>query len=189
MSLYHLSPLLVIALFESSRVVAVDTETLKFWFASSTWRVITIPASRNPEPCLRRLEASQMRTGLIQYLVCVHLLFTWKILINMGSPFCVFETNVSSRYLSELLAEHQNIGPFAQVIPICSRLLNQGYLLWINWIFFFFFLSGYCLFQTAAVCFYMGLLALYIRVASCFCIHCCVTFVTLTHSLGWESTL
>lgn len=33
--------------------------------------------------------------------------------------------DAESRYLSELLAEHQNIGPFAQILPICSRLLNQ----------------------------------------------------------------
>ncbi|KAM7463873.1 hypothetical protein LguiA_031994 [Lonicera macranthoides] len=31
----------------------------------------------------------------------------------------------SSQYLSELLAEHQKLGPFLQVLPICSRLLNQ----------------------------------------------------------------
>jgi hypothetical protein len=28
--------------------------------------------------------------------------------------------------LAELLAEHQKLGPFMQVLPICSRLLNQG---------------------------------------------------------------
>ncbi|XP_059305189.1 KH domain-containing protein At2g38610-like [Lycium ferocissimum] len=31
----------------------------------------------------------------------------------------------SNQYLSELLAEHQKLGPFMQVLPICSRLLNQ----------------------------------------------------------------
>ncbi|CAK9184834.1 unnamed protein product [Ilex paraguariensis] len=31
----------------------------------------------------------------------------------------------SGQYLSELLAEHQKLGPFVQVLPICSRLLNQ----------------------------------------------------------------
>uniref|UniRef100_A0A7C9DI22 K Homology domain-containing protein n=1 Tax=Opuntia streptacantha TaxID=393608 RepID=A0A7C9DI22_OPUST len=31
----------------------------------------------------------------------------------------------SSQYLTELLAEHQKLGPFVQVLPICSRLLNQ----------------------------------------------------------------
>ncbi|KAJ4797780.1 RNA-binding KH domain-containing protein [Rhynchospora pubera] len=30
-----------------------------------------------------------------------------------------------SHYLAELLAEHQKFGPFMQVLPICSRLLNQ----------------------------------------------------------------
>ena len=32
---------------------------------------------------------------------------------------------MDSQYLSELLAEHQKLGPFMQVLPICSRLLNQ----------------------------------------------------------------
>ncbi|CAF1810266.1 unnamed protein product [Brassica oleracea var. botrytis] len=31
----------------------------------------------------------------------------------------------SSQYLTELLAEHQKLTPFMQVLPICSRLLNQ----------------------------------------------------------------
>jgi len=31
-----------------------------------------------------------------------------------------------SQYLAELLTEHQKLGPFMQVLPICSRLLNQG---------------------------------------------------------------
>ncbi|KAK1272099.1 KH domain-containing protein SPIN1 [Acorus gramineus] len=30
-----------------------------------------------------------------------------------------------SQYLTELLAEHQKLGPFTQVLPICSRLLHQ----------------------------------------------------------------
>lgn len=30
-----------------------------------------------------------------------------------------------SQYLAELLAEHQKLGPFMQVLPVCSRLLNQ----------------------------------------------------------------
>ncbi|CAL5378008.1 unnamed protein product [Camellia sinensis] len=30
------------------------------------------------------------------------------------------------RYLKELLAERQKLGPFIQVIPVCGRLLNQG---------------------------------------------------------------
>ncbi|KAF7845192.1 KH domain-containing protein [Senna tora] len=35
------------------------------------------------------------------------------------------ESFACSQYLSELLAEHQKLGPFMQVLPICSRLLNQ----------------------------------------------------------------
>ncbi|KAJ6696553.1 hypothetical protein OIU85_002950 [Salix viminalis] len=31
----------------------------------------------------------------------------------------------SGQYLTELLEEHQKLGPFMQVLPICSRLLNQ----------------------------------------------------------------
>ncbi|KAG9456927.1 hypothetical protein H6P81_001435 [Aristolochia fimbriata] len=31
----------------------------------------------------------------------------------------------SSRYLAELLAERQKLGPFMQILPLCSRLLNQ----------------------------------------------------------------
>lgn len=30
------------------------------------------------------------------------------------------------RYLAELLAERQKLGPFLQVLPFCCRLLNQG---------------------------------------------------------------
>ncbi|KAF3684083.1 KH domain-containing protein [Capsicum annuum] len=35
------------------------------------------------------------------------------------------DVDSSNQYLSELLAEHQKLGPFMQVLPICSRLLNQ----------------------------------------------------------------
>lgn len=38
----------------------------------------------------------------------------------------LFSVCVCSQYLSELLAEHQKLGPFMQVLPICCRLLNQG---------------------------------------------------------------
>ncbi|XP_022762738.1 KH domain-containing protein At1g09660/At1g09670-like isoform X2 [Durio zibethinus] len=31
----------------------------------------------------------------------------------------------SERYLAELLAEKQKLGPFTQVLPLCTRLLNQ----------------------------------------------------------------
>ncbi|XP_057435445.1 KH domain-containing protein At2g38610-like isoform X2 [Lotus japonicus] len=34
-------------------------------------------------------------------------------------------TPEDSQYLQELLAEHQKLGPFTQVLPICNRLINQ----------------------------------------------------------------
>lgn len=40
--------------------------------------------------------------------------------------FCFF---FFSQYLTELLAEHQKLGPFMQALPICTRLLNQGFFL------------------------------------------------------------
>ncbi|XP_061367919.1 KH domain-containing protein SPIN1-like [Gastrolobium bilobum] len=40
--------------------------------------------------------------------------------INIRSNF-----DVDSQYLTELLTEHQKLGPFVQVLPLCSRLLNQ----------------------------------------------------------------
>ncbi|XP_028215272.1 KH domain-containing protein At3g08620-like isoform X6 [Glycine soja] len=40
--------------------------------------------------------------------------------INMRSNF-----EAESQYLTELLAEHQKLGPFMQVLPLCTRLLNQ----------------------------------------------------------------
>ncbi|KAK7387312.1 hypothetical protein VNO78_28024 [Psophocarpus tetragonolobus] len=40
--------------------------------------------------------------------------------INMRSNF-----DVDSQYLTELLAERQKLGPFMQVLPLCTRLLNQ----------------------------------------------------------------
>ncbi|KAJ1407185.1 STAR protein, homodimerization region [Sesbania bispinosa] len=42
-----------------------------------------------------------------------------------ASPQIRNTPDVDSQYLSELLAEHQKLGPFMQVLPICSRLLNQ----------------------------------------------------------------
>ncbi|KAK9279020.1 hypothetical protein L1049_012695 [Liquidambar formosana] len=41
------------------------------------------------------------------------------------SPHIRSTPDVDSQYLTELLAEHQKLGPFVQVLPICSRLLNQ----------------------------------------------------------------
>lgn len=40
--------------------------------------------------------------------------------INMRSNF-----DVDSQYLTELVAEYQKLGPFMQVLPLCTRLLNQ----------------------------------------------------------------
>ncbi|XP_028768843.1 KH domain-containing protein At3g08620 isoform X2 [Neltuma alba] len=40
--------------------------------------------------------------------------------INVRSNF-----DVESQYLAELLAEHQKLAPFMEVLPLCSRLLNQ----------------------------------------------------------------
>ncbi|KAL1193787.1 KH domain-containing protein [Cardamine amara subsp. amara] len=42
-----------------------------------------------------------------------------------ASPQIRTTSDVDSQYLSQLLAEHQKLGPFMQVLPICSRLLNQ----------------------------------------------------------------
>ncbi|KAF4392181.1 hypothetical protein G4B88_026170 [Cannabis sativa] len=46
-----------------------------------------------------------------------------------ASPQIRSTPDVDSQYLSELLAEHQKLGPFMQVLPICSRLLNQDHFL------------------------------------------------------------
>ncbi|KAF9595837.1 hypothetical protein IFM89_005323 [Coptis chinensis] len=42
-----------------------------------------------------------------------------------ASPQILRTASDDSHYLTELLAEHQKLGPFMQVLPICSRLLNQ----------------------------------------------------------------
>ncbi|XP_044472622.1 KH domain-containing protein At3g08620-like isoform X1 [Mangifera indica] len=42
-----------------------------------------------------------------------------------ASPQIRSTPDIDSQYLSELLAEHQKLGPFTQVLPICSRLLTQ----------------------------------------------------------------
>uniref|UniRef100_A0ACD5WF58 Uncharacterized protein n=1 Tax=Avena sativa TaxID=4498 RepID=A0ACD5WF58_AVESA len=41
------------------------------------------------------------------------------------SPQIRSNPDVDSQYLAELLAEHQKLGPFTQVLPICSKLLSQ----------------------------------------------------------------
>ncbi|CAL0304382.1 unnamed protein product [Lupinus luteus] len=45
--------------------------------------------------------------------------------VRAASPQIRTHADVDSHYLSELLAEHQKLGPFLQVLPICTRLLNQ----------------------------------------------------------------
>ncbi|XP_031490569.1 KH domain-containing protein At1g09660/At1g09670-like [Nymphaea colorata] len=48
-----------------------------------------------------------------------------------SSPYNTMRPSTASmdrdgnRYLTELLAERQKLGPFVQVLPLCSRLLNQ----------------------------------------------------------------
>ncbi|XP_052172773.1 KH domain-containing protein At3g08620-like [Diospyros lotus] len=42
-----------------------------------------------------------------------------------GSPHIRNNPDVDGQYLAELLAERQKLEPFVQVVPICSRLLNQ----------------------------------------------------------------
>ncbi|KAK4773087.1 hypothetical protein SAY87_028106 [Trapa incisa] len=42
-----------------------------------------------------------------------------------ASPQIRSSSDADSQYLSELLAEHQKLVPFMQVLPNCSRLLNQ----------------------------------------------------------------
>nr|CAB3497718.1 unnamed protein product [Digitaria exilis] len=41
------------------------------------------------------------------------------------SPQIRSNPDVDSQYLAELLAEHQKLGPFMQVLPICNKLLSQ----------------------------------------------------------------
>ncbi|XP_027112773.1 KH domain-containing protein At3g08620-like [Coffea arabica] len=42
-----------------------------------------------------------------------------------ASPIVRTNSDVESQYLTELLAERQKLVPFMQVLPICTRLLNQ----------------------------------------------------------------
>ncbi|KAL7113783.1 hypothetical protein ABFS83_04G077900 [Erythranthe nasuta] len=44
---------------------------------------------------------------------------------NILSPHLRTNSDVESQYLQEMLAERQKLGPFMQVLPICSRLLDQ----------------------------------------------------------------
>ncbi|KAL9303679.1 hypothetical protein ACSQ67_020942 [Phaseolus vulgaris] len=45
--------------------------------------------------------------------------------VRAASPQIRTNPEVDSQYLTELLAEHQKLGPFMQALPICTRLLNQ----------------------------------------------------------------
>jgi protein quaking len=42
-----------------------------------------------------------------------------------ASPHIRANPDFDSQYLAELLAERQKLGPFVQILPICTRLLNQ----------------------------------------------------------------
>jgi protein quaking len=44
---------------------------------------------------------------------------------RVPSPHIRTNLDADGQYLAELLAEHQKLGPFMQVLPVCSRLLNQ----------------------------------------------------------------
>ncbi|XP_077239260.1 KH domain-containing protein At2g38610-like [Tasmannia lanceolata] len=48
-----------------------------------------------------------------------------------ASPQIRNTPDTNSQYLTELLAEHQKLGPFMQILPICSRLLNQE-IIWVS---------------------------------------------------------
>jgi len=54
--------------------------------------------------------------------ICTHI----YILISINFLEYVLIYVCSSQYLTELLAERQKLGPFMQVLPLCTRLLNQG---------------------------------------------------------------
>ncbi|KAE8714436.1 KH domain-containing protein [Hibiscus syriacus] len=45
--------------------------------------------------------------------------------VRTASPLIRNTPDIDSQLLSELLAEHQKLGPFLQILPTCSRLLNQ----------------------------------------------------------------
>ncbi|KAK8631266.1 hypothetical protein V6N13_080021 [Hibiscus sabdariffa] len=45
--------------------------------------------------------------------------------VRTASPHIRNTPDIDSQLLSELLAEHQKLGPFMQILPTCSRLLNQ----------------------------------------------------------------
>lgn len=96
--------------------------------------VCIIRASHLLEPPLLRLEPPPMSTGASSSTSPRSLSlsdgFFFSELYNFFSYvsnylFC-FCWIFCSQYLTQLLAEHQKLGPFMQVLPICNRLLNQG---------------------------------------------------------------
>lgn len=84
-------------------------------------------SSGNPLPRISLFFFCLFNLWFLSLLSLIELINCW--IINRLLVLCSL---ISSQYLSELLAEHQKFGPFMQVLPICSRLLNQGIvLLWI----------------------------------------------------------
>jgi len=49
----------------------------------------------------------------------------YQAITNSAVATVILTTCLFSRYLAELLAEAK-IGPFVQVLPLCTRLVNQG---------------------------------------------------------------
>nr|GMC85926.1 KH domain-containing protein At2g38610 [Ipomoea batatas] len=49
----------------------------------------------------------------------------WCVGFDRCGVFVLVRLFLSNQYMSELISEHQKLGPFTQVLPICTRLLNQ----------------------------------------------------------------
>jgi hypothetical protein len=95
-----------------------------------------------------RLEAIQMLIGraahgfllcFVRQLLIRRLLLCPSFLVLFNWRYCHGFNNhhrflwlkfFFSQYLAELLAEHQKLGPFMQVLPICNKLLSQGEIFW-----------------------------------------------------------
>ncbi|XP_055819249.1 KH domain-containing protein At3g08620-like [Solanum dulcamara] len=61
---------------------------------------------------------------LLQIVKATHIYFKMKaVVVPASTTFNMHQ--VLTRYLAELLGERQKLGPFMQILPICSRLLNQ----------------------------------------------------------------
>ncbi|KAF1895046.1 hypothetical protein Lal_00022543 [Lupinus albus] len=80
--------------------------------------------------------------------------------VNMRNNF-----DVDSQYLTELLAEHQKLGPFIQVLPLCNKLLNQGQV--INLVFWLLGLvcHSYCVLFIPVLIFRIALLSEILKVS------------------------